>query len=270
MRDIKVGNVIFGKDNLGIIAGPCVIENRDHSLEMSYAIKEVSEDLGIPIIFKSSFDKANRTSIKSFRGPGIQEGMRILSDVKTETGLKVLTDIHSPDQAGLVSDVVDIIQIPAFLSRQTDLLIAAAKTGKPINIKKGQFLAPWDVEHIVKKVEESGSQNILLTDRGTQFGYNNLVADMRAIPLMKQFGYPVIFDATHSAQLPGGSGGHSSGMRDMIPTLARAAVAAGCNGVFMEVHNNVDKAKSDAATQWPLDKLATLLIELKKIHNSLR
>ena len=270
MRDIKVGNVIFGKDNLGIIAGPCVIENRDHSLEMSYAIKEVSEDVGIPIIFKSSFDKANRTSIKSFRGPGIEEGMRILSDVKTETGLKVLTDIHSPDQAGLVSDVVDIIQIPAFLSRQTDLLIAAAKTGKPINIKKGQFLAPWDVEHIVKKVEESGSQNILLTDRGTQFGYNNLVADMRAIPLMKQFGYPVIFDATHSAQLPGGSGGHSSGMRDMIPTLSRAAVAAGCNGVFMEVHNNVDKAKSDAATQWPLDKLATLLIELKKIHNSLR
>ena len=270
MKNIKVGNVIFGKDNLGIIAGPCVIENRDHSLEMSYAIKEVSEDVGIPIIFKSSFDKANRTSIKSFRGPGIQEGMRILSDVKTETGLKVLTDIHSPDQAGLVSDVVDIIQIPAFLSRQTDLLIAAAKTGKPINIKKGQFLAPWDVEHIVKKVEESGSQNILLTDRGTQFGYNNLVADMRAIPLMKQFGYPVIFDATHSAQLPGGSGGHSSGMRDMIPTLARAAVAAGCNGVFMEVHNNVDKAKSDAATQWPLDKLATLLIELKKIHNSLR
>ena len=270
MRDIKVGNVIFGKDNLGIIAGPCVIENRDHSLEMAYAIKEVSDDVGIPIIFKSSFDKANRTSIKSFRGPGIEEGMRILSDVKTETGLKVLTDIHSPDQADLVSDVVDIIQIPAFLSRQTDLLIAAAKTGKPINIKKGQFLAPWDVEHIVKKVEESGSQNILLTDRGTQFGYNNLVADMRAIPLMKQFGYPVIFDATHSAQLPGGGGGHSSGMRDMIPTLARAAVAAGCNGVFMEVHNNVDKAKSDAATQWPLDKLAPLLIELKKIHNSLR
>ena len=270
MRDIKVGNVIFGKDNLGIIAGPCVIENRDHSLEMSYAIKEVSEDVGIPIIFKSSFDKANRTSIKSFRGPGIEKGMRILSDVKTETGLKVLTDIHSPDQASLVSDVVDIIQIPAFLSRQTDLLIAAAKTGKPINIKKGQFLAPWDVEHIVKKIEESGSQNILLTDRGAQFGYNNLVSDMRAIPLMKQFGYPVIFDATHSAQLPGGSGGHSSGMRDMIPTLARAAVAAGCNGVFIEVHNNVDKAKSDAATQWPLDKLASLLIELKKIHNSLR
>ena len=267
MRDIKVGNVIFGKDNLGIIAGPCVIENRDHSLEMSYAIKEVSEDVGIPIIFKSSFDKANRTSIKSFRGPGVEEGMRILSDVKTETGLKVLTDIHSPDQAGPVSDVVDIIQIPAFLSRQTDLLIAAAKTGKPINIKKGQFLAPWDVEHIVKKMEESGSQNILLTDRGTQFGYNNLVADMRAIPLMKQFGYPVIFDATHSAQLPGGSGGHSSGMRDMIPTLARSAVAAGCSGVFMEVHDKVDSAKSDAATQWPLSQLKDLLIDLINIHN---
>ena len=269
MRDIKVGNVIFGKDNLGIIAGPCVIENRDHSLEMSYAIKEVSENVGIPIIFKSSFDKANRTSIKSFRGPGIDEGMRILSDVKTETGLKVLTDIHSPEQAGLVSDVVDIIQIPAFLSRQTDLLIAAAKTGKPINIKKGQFLAPWDVEHIVKKMEESGSQNILLTDRGTQFGYNNLVADMRAIPLMKQFGYPVIFDATHSAQLPGGNGINTSGMRDMIPTLARSAVAAGCNGLFMEVHNNVENAKSDASTQWPLEELRTLLISIKAIRESI-
>jgi 2-dehydro-3-deoxyphosphooctonate aldolase (KDO 8-P synthase) len=166
--------------------------------------------------------------------------MRILSDVKSETGMKVLTDIHSAEQASTVAEVVDVIQIPAFLSRQTDILIAAAKTGKTVNIKKGQFLAPWDVKHIIQKVEESGSDNILLTDRGTQFGYNNLVADMRAIPLMKEFGYPVIFDATHSAQLPGGSGGHSSGMREMIPTLARAAVAAGCRGVFMEVHDNVD------------------------------
>jgi len=270
LRNIKVGNVIFGRDNLGIIAGPCVIENRDHSLEMSYAIKEVSEDVGIPIIFKSSFDKANRTSIKSFRGPGIEEGMRILSDVKTETGLKVLTDIHSPEQAGLVSNVVDIIQIPAFLSRQTDLLIAAAKTGKPINIKKGQFLAPWDVEHIVKKVEESGSQNILLTDRGTQFGYNNLVADMRAIPLMKQFGYPVIFDATHSAQLPGGSGGHSSGMRDMIPTLARAAVAVGVAGVFIETHQDPDNAPSDGPNMVPLNKLESLLKQLTDIDSLIK
>ena len=184
--------------------------------------------------------------------------------------MKVLTDIHTAEQASTVAEVVDVIQIPAFLSRQTDILTAAAKTGKTVNIKKGQFLAPWDVKHIIQKVEESGSENILLTDRGTQFGYNNLVADMRAIPLMKEFGYPVIFDATHSAQLPGGSGGHSSGMREMIPTLARAAVAAGCNGVFMEVHDNVDIAKSDAATQWPLDKLLSLLTDLKKIHNSLR
>ena len=237
---------------------------------MSSAINEISRKVHLPIIFKSSFDKANRTSIESFRGPGIEEGLKILSDVKSETGMKVLTDIHTAEQAKIVAEVVDIIQIPAFLSRQTDILLAAAKTGKIVNIKKGQFLAPWDVEHIVKKVEESGSENILLTDRGTQFGYNNLVADMRAIPLMQNYGYPVIFDATHSAQLPGGSGGHSSGMRDMIPTLAKSAVAAGCNGVFMEVHDNVDLAKSDAATQWPLDQLTSLLVDLKKVHNSLR
>ncbi|MDC0881384.1 3-deoxy-8-phosphooctulonate synthase [Candidatus Marinimicrobia bacterium] len=270
LKEIKVGEVVFGDNNLGIIAGPCVIENRDHSLKMSAAINEISKKVQSPIIFKSSFDKANRTSIESFRGPGIQEGLKILSDVKSETGMKVLTDIHTAEQAAIVAEVVDIIQIPAFLSRQTDILLAAAKTGKTVNIKKGQFLAPWDVEHIVKKVEESGSENILLTDRGTQFGYNNLVADMRAIPLMQNYGYPVIFDATHSAQLPGGSGGHSSGMRDMIPTLAKSAVAAGCNGVFMEVHDNVDLAKSDAATQWPLDQLTSLLMDLKKVHNSLR
>ena len=270
MKEIKVGEVIFGENNLGIIAGPCVIESREHSLKMSSAINEIAKKVHLPIIFKSSFDKANRTSIKSFRGPGIEEGMNILSDVKSETGMKVLTDIHTAEQAAIVAEVVDIIQIPAFLSRQTDLLLAAAKTGKPVNIKKGQFLAPWDVEHIVKKVEESGSENILLTDRGTQFGYNNLVADMRAIPIMQNYGYPVIFDATHSAQLPGGNGGHSSGMRDMIPTLAKSAVAAGCNGVFMEVHDNVNLAKSDAATQWPLDELTSLLMDLKKVHNSLR
>jgi|TARA_B110000914_G_scaffold130734_1_gene114218 2-dehydro-3-deoxyphosphooctonate aldolase (KDO 8-P synthase) len=270
LKEIKVGEVIFGENNLGIIAGPCVIESREHSLKMSSAINEIAKKVHLPIIFKSSFDKANRTSIKSFRGPGIEEGMNILSDVKSETGMKVLTDIHTAEQAAIVAEVVDIIQIPAFLSRQTDLLLAAAKTGKPVNIKKGQFLAPWDVEHIVKKVEESGSENILLTDRGTQFGYNNLVADMRAIPIMQNYGYPVIFDATHSAQLPGGNGGHSSGMRDMIPTLAKSAVAAGCNGVFMEVHDNVNLAKSDAATQWPLDELTSLLMDLKKVHNSLR
>ena len=266
MKEVKVGKVIFSEKHLGVIAGPCVIESRDHSLKMASEIKQISDKIKLPIIFKSSFDKANRTSIKSFRGPGIDKGIKILSDVKTETGLPVLTDVHTSDQAGIVAEVVDVLQVPAFLSRQTDILVAASKTGKPVNIKKGQFLAPWDVEHIVHKIEEAGSNNILLTDRGTQFGYNNLVADMRAIPLMKEYGYPVIFDATHSAQLPGGSGGHSSGMRDMIPTLARSAVAAGCSGVFMEVHDNVESAKSDAATQWPLNKLENLLIDLMNIH----
>ncbi len=267
MKEVKIGNVTFSDKHLGIIAGPCVIESRDHSLRMANEIKKISDDTELPIIFKSSFDKANRTSIKSFRGPGIDEGIKILSDVKAETELPVITDIHNADQAKVVAEVVDVIQIPAFLSRQTDILIAASNTGKPVNIKKGQFLAPWDVEHIVQKIEETGHSNILLTDRGTQFGYNNLVADMRAIPLMKKYGYPVVFDATHSAQLPGASGGHSSGMRDMIPTLARSAVAAGCSGVFMEVHDKVDSAKSDAATQWPLSQLKDLLIDLINIHN---
>ena len=266
MKEVKVGKVIFSEKHLGVIAGPCVIESRDHSLKMASEIKKISDKIKLPIIFKSSFDKANRTSIKSFRGPGIDKGMKILSDVKAETGLPVLTDIHTSDQARIVAEVADVLQVPAFLSRQTDILVAASKTGKPVNIKKGQFLAPWDVEHIVHKIEEAGSNNILLTDRGTQFGYNNLVADMRAIPLMKEYGYPVIFDATHSAQLPGGSGRHSSGMREMIPTLARSAVAAGCCGIFMEGHDNVESAKSDAATQWPLSKLENLLIDLMNIH----
>ena len=267
MKEVKIGNVTFSEKHLGIIAGPCVIESRDHSLRMANEIKKISDAIELPIVFKSSFDKANRTSIKSFRGPGIDEGIKILSDVKVDTGLPVITDIHNADQAKVVAEVVDVIQIPAFLSRQTDILIAASNTGKPVNIKKGQFLAPWDVEHIVQKIEETGYSNILLTDRGTQFGYNNLVADMRAIPLMKKYGYPVVFDATHSAQLPGASGGHSSGMRDMIPTLARSAVAAGCSGVFMEVHDKVDSAKSDAATQWPLSQLKNLLVDLINIHN---
>ena len=244
------------------------LKNRDHSLEMSYAIKEVSEDVGIPIIFKSSFDKANRTSIKSFRGPGIDEGIKILSDVKVETGLPVITDIHNADQAKVVAEVVDIIQIPAFLSRQTDILIAASNTGKPVNIKKGQFLAPWDMKNVVLKLEEQHCRNILLTDRGTQFGYNNLIADMRAIPIMQKFGWPVVFDATHSAQLPGGDGKTTGGMRDMIPTMARSAVAAGCDGIFMEVHDNIHDAKSDASTQWPLDQLEPVLSLLAKIRDA--
>ena len=269
MKTVSIQNVIFGSDTLGLIAGPCVIESRDHALVMANSIKKISESIGIPVIYKSSFDKANRTSISSFRGLGIEEGRSILSEVKKETGLPVLTDIHNSSHTAMVAEVVDVIQIPAFLCRQTDLLVSASKTGKPVNVKKGQFLAPWDMKNVVEKLEESGCENILITDRGTQFGYNNLVADMRAIPLMRDFGYPIIFDATHSAQLPGGNNTSTGGMRHMIPTLAKSAVAAGCDGVFMEVHDNVSNAKSDAATQWPLDQLKSLLIELKSIREAL-
>ena len=268
MKTVSIRNVTFGGSELGLIMGPCVIESRDHALKMANAIREISEKVDLPVIYKSSFDKANRTSMSSFRGLGIDEGLSILADVKSETGLPVLTDIHDASQANIVAEVVDVLQIPAFLCRQTDLLVAAAKTGKPVNVKKGQFLAPWDMKNVVTKLEETGCNTILLTDRGTQFGYNNLVADMRAIPLMQKFGYPVIFDATHSAQLPGGDGITTAGMREMIPTLAKSAVAAGCNGLFMEVHNDVEHAKSDATTQWPLDKLESLLLKLKSIRDA--
>jgi 2-dehydro-3-deoxyphosphooctonate aldolase (KDO 8-P synthase) len=268
MKAISINNVTFGEGSLGIIAGPCVIESRDHALKMANAIGEISVKVDLPVIYKSSFDKANRTSMSSFRGLGIDEGLSILSDVKSETGLPIITDIHDASQAGIVAGVVDVLQIPAFLCRQTDLLVAAAKTGKPVNVKKGQFLAPWDMKNVVTKLEEAGCNTILLTDRGTQFGYNNLVADMRAIPLMQKFGYPVIFDATHSAQLPGGDGLTTAGMREMIPTLAKSAVAAGCNGIFMEVHDNVIEAKSDATTQWPLDKFESLLLKLQSIREA--
>jgi len=269
MKIVSIGQVKFGGEALGLIAGPCVIESRDHALKMANAIQEISEKVSLPVIYKSSFDKANRTSMLSFRGLGINEGLSILSDVKSETGLPVLTDIHDSVQATSVAEVVDVLQIPAFLCRQTDLLVAAAKTGKPVNVKKGQFLAPWDMINVVAKLADSGCENILLTDRGTQFGYNNLVADMRAIPIMQEFGHPVIFDSTHSAQLPGGDGASTGGMREMIPTLAKSAVAAGCNGLFMEVHDNVNKAKSDATTQLPLDKLESLLLKLKSIREAI-
>ncbi len=257
------------ESKLNLIAGPCVLENVSHALEMSGSLNEICTELEINFIYKTSFDKANRTSMLSFRGLGINEGLSILSDVKSETGLPVLADIHDSVQATLVAEVVDVLQIPAFLCRQTDLLVAAAKTGKPVNVKKGQFLAPWDMINVVAKLADSGCENILLTDRGTQFGYNNLVADMRAIPIMQEFGHPVIFDSTHSAQLPGGDGASTGGMREMIPTLAKSAVAAGCNGLFMEVHDNVNKAKSDATTQLPLDKLESLLLKLKSIREAI-
>jgi len=270
MKKISVKRAVFSNDSFGLILGPCVIENREHAMRMADSLMEVSDRINMPFIFKSSFDKANRTSIKSFRGPGLDEGLTILSEIKTKTGLPVLTDIHDISQAEPVGTVVDVIQIPAFLCRQTDLLIAAAKTGKIINIKKGQFLAPWDMKHVINKLTELNCDKILLTDRGTQFGYNNLVSDMRSIPIMQNLGYPVIFDATHSAQLPGGNDSFTGGMRSMIPTLAKSAVAAGCNGLFMEVHDSVKKAKSDSSTQWPLDKLESLLIEIKKIKEVLK
>ena len=268
MKIVSIKNVTFGGNTLGLIAGPCVIESRSHSLKMANAIQEITQKVGIPFIFKTSFDKANRSTFSSYRGPGLDEGLSILSDVKNQTGLPILTDIHEESQANSVADVVDVLQIPAFLCRQTDILVAAAKTGKPVNVKKGQYLSPWDMKNVVQKLEISGCKTILLTDRGTQFGYNNLVADMRAIPIMQELNHPVIFDATHSAQLPGG-GTTTGGMRDMIPTLAKSAVAAGCDGIFMEVHDNVLEAKSDASTQWPLDKLESLLLELKAIKEAI-
>ena len=269
MKEVVINDVCFGGDPLGLILGPCVIESRDHSLMMAESIHNITNRLGFKFVYKSSFDKANRSSISSFRGLGFDEGLAILSEVKKEIGCAIITDIHEPYQAKMVAEVVDVIQIPAFLCRQTDILASAAKTGRTVNVKKGQFLAPWDMKNVVDKLKKYKCKKILLTDRGTQFGYNNLIADMRSIPIMQDFGYPVIFDATHSAQLPGGDGLTSSGMRAMIPTLAKSAVAAGCDGVFMEVHNDINNAKSDAATQWPLSELEHLLIKLKKIREAI-
>ena len=267
MNTITIGNVKYESGSFPLIAGPCVIESRDHILMMAEQIQKITSTMNIPLIFKSSFDKANRSAIDSFRGPdSLDTGLSILNDVKTELGIPVLTDVHLPDQCKAVAEVSDVLQIPAFLCRQTDLLIAAGKTGKAINIKKGQFLAPGKMKHVAEKVESTGNKNILLTERGTSFGYS-LVSDMTSIPVMQNVGYPVIFDATHSAQLPGDQN-VTGGQRNMIPTLAKAAVAAGCNGIFMEVHNDPSNAKSDASTQWPLDNLEDLLGKLLKIYEA--
>ena len=267
MNTVTIGNVKYEHGSFPLIAGPCVIESRDHSLKMAEQIYKITSSLSIPLIFKSSFDKANRSAIDSFRGPdNLEVGLSILNEVKKEIGIPVLTDVHLPDQCEVVAEVSDVLQIPAFLCRQTDLLIAAGKTGKAINIKKGQFLAPGKMKHAAKKIESTGNKNILLTERGTSFGYS-LVSDMTSIPIMQNVGYPVIFDATHSAQLPGDKQ-VTGGQRDMIPTLAKAAVAAGCNGVFMEVHDDPSNAKSDASTQWPLDKLEEILQALLKIYEA--
>ena len=259
---VSFKDIVFGGEKIPFIGGPCVIESRDHILKMAEEILKVTDKLEIPFIFKSSFDKANRTSIQSFRGNGMDEGLKILEEVKSSFNIPVLTDIHHPEQAAIVSDVVDVLQIPAFLCRQTDLLVAAAKTGKVVNIKKGQFLSPYKVKNIIDKVSAAGNKNILVTERGNSFGYDSLTSDMRSIQIMKEFGFPVIYDATHSAQIPGNFEETTSGNRQFIPGQIYSAVASGCDGIFMEVHDNVDHALSDASTQWPLDKLEPILTSM--------
>lgn len=260
---------ILGQAPLAIIAGPCVIEDWDTTFKIAAFLKELTDELQLPFIFKASFDKANRTSIKSYRGPGLEKGLEMLSRIKAETGVPVISDIHEAHQVDAAASVLDIIQIPAFLCRQTDFLSAAAGTGKPINIKKGQFLAPWDMVNVIDKVKATGNTDIVLTERGTMFGYNNLVVDFRGIPIMQSFGYPVIFDATHSVQLPGGAGGSSGGQREHAPTLAKAAVAAGADGVFLEVHPDPDNALCDGPNSLPLNTLKPLFQQLKTISQAL-
>lgn len=254
----------IGNDRpLAFILGPCVIESRDHALRTATRIAELGQKLGVPVIYKSSFDKANRTSGKSFRGTSIEEAVEVFHAVKAATGLAVTTDVHEREQCAIAAEVVDILQIPAFLSRQTDLLLAAAATGRVVNVKKGQFLAPWDMTNVAKKLDDGGASGVLLTERGTSFGYNTLVVDMRGLPIMAQTGKPVIFDATHSVQQPGGKGESSGGQREYAPVLARAAVAVGVAGVFIETHEDPDNAPSDGPNMIPLDQLEELLVTLK-------
>lgn len=266
-----IANVPVGRGQLFLISGPCVIESEAHVRKMADAIQRIASDLGVPYIFKASYDKANRTSIKSFRGPGLTEGCRILRAVAKETGLPVLTDVHTPEDCKTVSealgDVEAVLQIPAFLCRQTDLLIAAAGTGRAINVKKGQFVAPWDMRHAVEKIHESGNQRVFLTERGASFGYNNLVVDMRSLPTMRAFA-PVVFDGTHSVQTPSAGNGVSGGQPEFIPVLTRAAVAAGIDGVFLEVHDNPAEAKSDGANALHLNKLRAVLEQLLAVHRA--
>lgn len=253
-----------------LIAGPCVIESEEMVLSIAKQMKEITEELGIPYTFKASFDKANRTSINSFRGPGIEEGLCILQKVKDTYGLPICTDIHEPWQAEPVAKVANVLQIPAFLCRQTDLLVAAAKTGKCINIKKAQFLAPWDMKNCLDKVKESGNDNVMLCERGSTFGYNTLVVDMTGLRVMKDFGVPVIFDATHSVQKPGGNGTSTGGNRQYVEYLAKAAMAVGVDGVFMETHPDPDHAKSDGPNMVPLSEMKELLIKLKKVYQAVQ
>jgi len=264
--NFRIGEVEIGLDApLFLMAGPCVIESKTSCINIANRLREISQRTGVGIIFKASFDKANRSSLRSFRGPGLQKGLEILSDVRRRTNLPVMTDVHEPAQAALVGEVVDCLQIPAFLCRQTDLLCACARTGKPVNVKKGQFLSPGEMENVVEKIRACKNNKIMLTERGTFFGYNRLVNDMTAIDSMKKLGCPVIFDATHSTQQPGGFGNASAGRREMAPILAKAAIAAGANGLFIEVHTEPEKAKSDAACIIPINWLEELLTVCKQI-----
>jgi len=270
MKDVKVKDILIGKGKpLAFICGPCVIESKEHALKCAEELQKIFEPTPFSFIFKASYDKANRSSVHSFRGPGLEEGLEILQAVQSELGLPVVTDVHSPEEAHVAGNVCDMIQIPAFLCRQTDLLVTAGKTKAAISVKKGQFLAPWDMKNVIEKLESVGCKNILLTERGVLFGYNNLVSDMRSIPIMQGLGYPVCFDASHSTQLPGGLGNTSGGQREFIPTLARAAIAAGANALFIECHPDPANAKSDAATVMPLDALAKELPILEKLYRAL-
>ncbi|MCP9455506.1 MAG: 3-deoxy-8-phosphooctulonate synthase [Nitrospira sp.] len=266
---VQIGSMMVGSGRAPlVIAGPCVIESEQLAIDTAGVVAEIAKALGVPYVFKSSFDKANRTSITSFRGPGLEKGLAVLADIKKKIGVPVLTDVHTEQQAMEAGAVVDVLQIPAFLCRQTDLLVAAAKTGKVVNVKKGQFLAPADMEHVVKKIEECGNRQLLLTERGSSFGYHNLVVDMRSFPIMRRFGYPVIFDATHSVQLPGGAGGKSSGQREFVEPLACAAAGVGVDGFFLEVHPDPDRALSDGPNMVPLHQLKPLLERVLRIWNA--
>ena len=270
VKPFKVGSVEVGGGDLFLIAGPCLVESEAHALKMAHAIRQVADRVGVPYIFKSSYDKANRTSINAHRGLGIEEALRILGRVRSDADVAVLTDVHEASQVRAAAEVADVLQIPAFLSRQTDLIVEAARSGRAVNIKKGQFLAPQDMKHAIEKATSQGNERVMITERGTSFGYNNLVVDFRGVPVMRGFGYPVVHDVTHSLQRPGGLGSASGGDSQFIEYLARAGVACGVDGVFMEVHDNPADALSDGPNSLPLDRLEPLLEKLKAIHELVR
>jgi 2-dehydro-3-deoxyphosphooctonate aldolase (KDO 8-P synthase) len=271
MHPVTVGSITLGTGHpLALIGGPCAIEGESFMLDVASRLRDIAAKAGVPFIFKSSYDKANRTSIRSYRGPGLQEGLEILQKIKDVVGVPVLSDVHAVEEVAPAAEVLDVLQIPAFLCRQTDLVVAAAETAKPVNVKKGQFLAPWDTKNIVEKVRSVGNDQVLLTERGASFGYNNLVADMRSLVVMRSFDVPVIFDATHSVQLPGGAGTASSGQREFVPHLARAAVATGCDALFMEIHPDPDRAPSDGPNMLRLEDLSALLTQIIQIDRIVR